>query len=193
MTLGRLLAHEGERELAARLFDEVGERLGEHHVGLVVTRVRVAMHFRDEGEIARLVALAYGAGTQLPPSFARFFSFVRQDIDLAEVATIVTATKQHFSNERFRSSIDQLFVEMLAYVGETDRALAVLDEAAAGVLVDIHWLERCNTLAAIRDDPRFARAAALVRARGGRLGALNGRSRTVPGRPRSMRGAWGRR
>jgi TolB-like protein/predicted Ser/Thr protein kinase len=63
---------------------------------------------------------------------------------------------------RFRPLMFQFLVELLAHIGDTPRALAVLERAVEARLYDLVWLDRCPALARVRAEPGFASLRARV-------------------------------
>ena len=63
----------------------------------------------------------------------------------------------------------QLKAEALAYVGDADAALAVLDEATTLGLIDVVWLDRCALFEAFRAEKRFGEIRARVAERAARV------------------------
>ncbi|MGZ3417172.1 MAG: protein kinase domain-containing protein [Polyangiales bacterium] len=79
----------------------------------------------------------------------------------SETDRYLEMSRTHASLRR-RTYLHQLRTECLCRLGLVDRALGALEEAAGLTLVDVLWLDRCPVLAPLRDDPRFARARAIV-------------------------------
>jgi eukaryotic-like serine/threonine-protein kinase len=57
---------------------------------------------------------------------------------------------------RFRTLLHQVSAELLAFAGQTERALERLEAAFEVGLIDWEWLERCQALERLRGSPRFA-------------------------------------
>jgi eukaryotic-like serine/threonine-protein kinase len=68
-------------------------------------------------------------------------------------------------NARRISFALQLATEVYAARGRVEDARVYLLRAAAGVLVDVEWLDRCPLLACLRDLPDFAQARRRVHTR----------------------------
>jgi len=66
---------------------------------------------------------------------------------------------------RGRLFVRQLAAEVLAAVGEEERALATIAAAVDEGLLDVAWLDRCPLFDGLRADPRFAPLRATVRRR----------------------------
>jgi hypothetical protein len=70
------------------------------------------------------------------------------------------------ASPRQRAFSHQIATEFFCAAGRHEEAIAALTKSADLALIDVLWMDRCPVLGPIRDDPRFARARALVAARG---------------------------
>jgi len=69
------------------------------------------------------------------------------------------------TNPRRRAFAGQLIVEAAAFSQDPDTAFELLDATVDAGLFDLHWLDKCPLLAELRDDPRYPRLHARVKAR----------------------------
>ena len=65
-------------------------------------------------------------------------------------------------NPRLRASRSQFMAELMAFVGEHDAALELVDLGVAAGLQDYLWMQRCPLLEPLRTRPRFGELAAIV-------------------------------
>jgi serine/threonine-protein kinase len=78
---------------------------------------------------------------------------------------LVAFIRSETVNARRRAFVAQMTVEAAAFAGDLDTAFVALDDAIASGLFDLHWLDKCELLANVRADPRFAAVRAPVKAR----------------------------
>ncbi|MBI2389878.1 MAG: hypothetical protein HYV09_09820 [Deltaproteobacteria bacterium] len=76
-----------------------------------------------------------------------------------ELAERARAAPQH------RAFMLALAAEYFGAFDRRDEALRAIEQAAELPLIDLSWLDRCPSLACVRDDPRFVKARAKVAAR----------------------------
>jgi tetratricopeptide (TPR) repeat protein len=85
--------------------------------------------------------------------------------ELDERLRQIVAHVDTLGNLRYRAYILQIFTEATCYLGHPERALPLLREALDAYLLDLFWLERCPTLAALRTLPSYAALHAELRHR----------------------------
>ena len=71
--------------------------------------------------------------------------------------------------ERTRGFFAQLEAEAAGALGDRERALAAIERATSNGIFDVAWLDACPPLAALREEPRFLAAMAIVAARAARV------------------------
>ena len=77
-------------------------------------------------------------------------------VDLRELA------QTHRNGVRGRLYLLQMAAEVHGFLGDRERVLAAIEDAAASGLIDRLWLESCPLLADVRADPRYRSAHAEV-------------------------------
>jgi len=169
----RTLALTGEREQADEAMKRAIAAAGDPGSGLF-NRARFAFWFSDR-ETARLLAddlektIAEGPApiaTVLAPIMRAF----EQNRPLDEALTAFRAfSTLPSASSRQQAFFLQLATELKCITGDLEQALQSTERAAELGLVDVLWLDHCPLLAAIRDDPRFARARASTAERAARV------------------------
>jgi hypothetical protein len=66
---------------------------------------------------------------------------------------------------KHRAFMYELAAEYLGAFDQREACLDTIERAAELPMLDIFWLDKCPTLACVRDDPRFQKARATVAAR----------------------------
>ncbi len=78
-----------------------------------------------------------------------------------EVDTLISQT----NSPRFITLLCQLATEMLCLSGQAERALGYFQRAVDTALIDLEWMDRCQSLQALRELPGFAEGRLKVRTR----------------------------
>jgi TolB-like protein len=171
--IGKINAMLGDRAASDAFFGDEPS-----HPGLSnaywVTRMRSALWLRDV-ERARGWRKTLEARGGVYPGILLMMRALTGDSPTSDelAATLATASSAT-SILRRRAFYAQMVCEFTAWTGQTDVALLALESADSGLLFDAFWIERCPSLASIRQDPRFvavrervlARAAEVRRALG---------------------------
>jgi hypothetical protein len=117
-------------------------------------------------------ALARLEGISGGTTIARFARlFLARELDDPGFREAIETTLSFAPNPRLRSAMLQIAVEMACYHERDAVALALLEQAAAGPLVDLDWYERCPALDRIRGQARFEAGLSQVRQRAQRIWA----------------------
>lgn len=150
------------------------ERYGQgksSNVALLLLRVRVASWQRDPERLRpHLLALL--------SSSAQTFSIVEIAellVDTPSADTIVARIERVLllaRNPRFATLLRQLGAEVSGFHGHDDQAMRFVEQAAAGVLVDLDWLDRCPLLERLRGRPEWDATRQLVLARASAIWAV---------------------
>ncbi|HSN25121.1 MAG TPA: hypothetical protein VLT45_02515, partial [Kofleriaceae bacterium] len=105
-----------------------------------------------------------GGQTALAPEAIRAMLRVFLDSDYAAVRDqMIGFIHAEKVNARRRAFVTQMAVEAAAFAGDLDTAFVALGHANDSGLFDLHWLDKCQLLAPLRADPRFAGARAPVK------------------------------
>ncbi|MBX3269612.1 MAG: protein kinase [Sandaracinaceae bacterium] len=165
LALARSAALEGDRETMERHADVLLGLVDPSALPVLVARLRWALFLDDHAFARELLGGLEALGRRAAPAVALYryalgeplADAARQGLEELDAAA---------PNPRFRSLMLQIVVECAAVAGDVELALDALERAAAGVLVDVHWLDRCRQLAPLRASPRFeaARHTVAVRA-----------------------------
>ena len=162
--IARHHALHGDRSRA----DALWTRTGVARVAALQLLLRIASWYGDRAGIERCVEALAGTSTldrdaallvlygryilgDLPPS--RIEQLFDERVPMAGLSL------------RVQSNMHQIMVEGHALRGALELAEAHLAAAARAALIDVAWLGACPALAPLRDQPAFADAARLVRAR----------------------------
>ena len=161
--LSRIAALEGDFDKA---FDYV--KRYEREPGLDVAALIAHIRFGAwQGDFERVARAAEESKTRdgIAANFVgQFGHFIMGEGDPELIDAAVTFAGS-FANPRMVAMVGQLSVEALAAREFHDKALELLQRIASGALVDIAWLQKCEVLAPLRDDPRYADALMKTRAR----------------------------
>ncbi len=167
----------GKWDEVQRLLDEMAGDDSDL-VSSVVMRARLALWSPDPAPLlANLRAFEPGPMGS-PTLYAKLVVDLIQndDLPLEQSKYILEAAAQPGRAARFRTLLLQLATEVLAYACEVDAAMAQLEEAVAGGLIDNNWLELCPLLEPLRSHPRFVALHQTVAARAAEVtAALRGR------------------
>lgn len=153
---------DGYREQIARFFTCTGR---DNDLPVAMLEIRVAAWYGDQQQVAKVRARL---SDSIPESyslvsFAKTMTAEQASVDeLREsFAPIFEATR----NPRFDSLVRQLGAEAAMFHGLEDLALEYIEVAAAGVLVDLDWLEHCPLFSPLRERPEFDAVRVVVRGR----------------------------
>ncbi|MFO0547262.1 MAG: protein kinase [Polyangiaceae bacterium] len=124
---------------------------------------RVAEEFRDAPESEIFDA-----------PFCRALLLAHHDRDWSGARPLLfeRALDDSFESTRRRSFYCQLVTEAACVFGELDEALDLLERSDRLALIDLHWLDRCVLLDALRGSPRFTAVSDSVRARADRVAEM---------------------
>jgi serine/threonine-protein kinase len=91
----------------------------------------------------------------------------------------LTSEQRKFMHERvigtpgrLRAFFNQRNAEIHAFVGETEASIADVDAAVRDGLIDLAWMDRCPTLASLRDHPGWTSLRAVVESRAAQILAV---------------------
>jgi len=150
-------------------FEELLERMRHSLVlprfAVALFEARIALWSGDE---ERAGAVGWPVSLVGPAEFIRstFVAALDPAVTDDQLARRIDIAIDGTANPRLRAAWLQIAVELLAWRGAAEAALACLVRADdEGMLVDADWLECCPVLALLRPDPRFAAVAKRVRAR----------------------------
>jgi tetratricopeptide (TPR) repeat protein len=164
MERARTLALLGHRDSAMRILAEVRERAGP--LSTLVLETRLAVWF-DDRELAASSAERIRAG-RTGAAWERALPLMDSVVShtpAPEAAHVFAATTSPLVAARHRAMMFAIAAEYWGLMQDSPRALDALEEAARLPTVDLLWMDKCDALASLRDDPRFAGARALVAAR----------------------------
>lgn len=162
----RLHELRGEWDVASAIVDDVERRHGPSLAPLIrAQRIRVAGWRRDRDELRRW---ALDQPNQDTPNWRVVRLYARalsSEVPAAELRAGIEDVLSASQNPRFLSLTEQLATEIYAGLGDLESARLHLVRAAASVLVDLEWLDRCPLLAELRSVPEWADARRRVQAR----------------------------
>jgi tetratricopeptide (TPR) repeat protein len=142
--------------------------IGRIGMGQIFQRARLALWWRDRDLAVRvrddvpnadILPAAKGLVGQILDAIVRG----EQLADQMELFELMLGPEA--ASPRQRAFFRQVSVEFYCSAERPEEALGALVKGAELPLVDVLWMDRCPPLALIRDDPRFARARAMVAAR----------------------------
>lgn len=141
-------------------------------LGLDLFEFRAAL-WRNDEERARSVR--WPAGGPAHPVVSALESALDPQISDEELGQRLEAAAGGFSSPRLRTAWRQISVEVLAWRGALDDALATLTLAdAESVLLDADWLESCSVLTPMRHHPEFVVIRDRVRRRANEIWQVDG-------------------
>jgi serine/threonine-protein kinase len=164
LTLARMFSYDGRYEDAESMLAQVAEGVGEHHPGLLISRLRTAMQKDDPTGYREAVETIQAEGGILAQMGA-FFRLGTGEIGADDAETLGNVLWERYSNPRFRMAIAQVGIEIFAFTGHHEHALRALAKVSGSILVDTVWLDRARVLVALRGYPAYAEAAAKIRHR----------------------------
>ncbi len=167
-----LYDYEVARQAALRgdleLYDEQAAALLEHGRGLdmLFLELRTAAWYGRNDRIAELLELSRDVEHPAVPALMAHGEALlgrrsTAELDGASARIVADPT----INPRFRVLGLQLLTETHSLCGDTERALARLDEAARGPLVDVVWLDTCPALAPLRGSAVYEEVRLRLRGR----------------------------
>lgn len=109
----------------------------------------------------------YDASLQdpIPPYFRDYIAVAfeaHRNGTLDAVGAHVMQQMSDVPNPRLRAARSQFAAELLAFVGDHNAALALVERSVDAGLQDHLWMERCPALAPLRTQPRFRELAVIV-------------------------------
>ncbi|KIG18888.1 Adenylate cyclase [Enhygromyxa salina] len=153
---------DGYREQLARFYAATGR---DNDLPITTLQIRVAGWYGDHEQLAEARARL---GDSIPNTFA-LVSYARvMTLPKASADDLRAAFEGVFEvtrNPRFASLVRQLGAEAAMFHGLEDLAMEYIQLAAAGVLVDFHWLEHCPLFSPLRHRPEFEAVRTIVRGR----------------------------
>jgi eukaryotic-like serine/threonine-protein kinase len=162
----RLHELRGEWETAGRIVDDVERRHGPALAPLVrAQRIRAAGWRRDVDELRRW---AHDGVTEDTPNWRVVRLYARalsSEVPPDELREGIEKVLEGSQNPRFLSLTEQLATEIYGGLGDIESARVHLLRAAASVLVDVEWLDRCPLLQGLRTLPDWTDARRRVLAR----------------------------
>ncbi len=163
--IARLHALHGRREESERFLAMV-DRNSRMRSAMIQFRLRVAGWFGDLQTVRDIVDDLQGDDND---GFGRYvISYARAlagDFGKEELDAVTSELVKNAPSPRFYTLMCQTSVEIYASRGYPEDALRYFQLAADRVLIDIEWIDRCPSLAAIRNLPGFADARRKVRQR----------------------------
>lgn len=130
-------------------------------------RLRMVFWWRDRklaGELADILS-GIKSGASWENAIPTLRAFSRGETDPTAKATFERLADEARAAARYRAFMYELGAEYFGATDQKEEAMEMLDRATELPLVDLLWIDRCQALDCIRDDPRFARARALVASR----------------------------
>lgn len=158
LDLARMHALDGNWTEHERLLESAFAQHGSSALPVVITAMRMAFWRGDHARVREMARRLEGGGSTVAPLMAAIAA-APDDPDLA--ARLVADTQALLRgpvHPRFAAVGRQIAAETLAALRHDDRCLDQIEEAVAGVFLDIEWLDRCPLLTRIRATPRFAAA-----------------------------------
>jgi serine/threonine-protein kinase len=169
LDLARAHALDGNWAEHERLIDEVFARDGASSLPAVVVAMRCALWRGDRERVRELARRLAGGASTIGPLMAGIATAPDDPTAATQLVEHARALLQPKVHPRFATVSHQIFAETLAVLGDDDGCLAELEAAAAAVLVDIEWVDRCPLFAPYRATPRFAALRERVAERVNRL------------------------
>ncbi|MBM4376213.1 MAG: protein kinase [Deltaproteobacteria bacterium] len=160
--LARVCALRGEHEAAGRHLAEVERLRGDRGIVRLSLAIRIAVWRRDHARVRELVDLH---ASDADPVVQGLIAYGRVVLGEADSLEGFRQASRATGNRRMMSLVDQLAAEAYGSRGDDARCLACLRAAAEVALVDVEWLERCTTLATVRQAPEFAAVRSRVQLR----------------------------
>jgi len=164
MERARTLALLGQRDVAAGILADVSVRAGP--IATLVLETRLAVWFGDAALAAncaeRIRANRTGAAWEQALPLMESIVAARP---APEAERIFGGITSQFVAPRHRAMMFAIAAEYFARMGLEPQALGALEEAARLPTVDLLWMDRCEAMRGLREDPRFTAARALVAAR----------------------------
>ena len=161
-SLARLEALRGRQALFAEHIDALTEAFGGPTMPLCGLQFREALWRGDEGAARRWWRETAALGTAVATRTAELFGLALGEGDPKTVEARVGAMTARLANARFSTLMHQIGTEVSLAAGLGEQALAMLERAAEGALIDIVWLRRCPLLAGLHPEPRFQEALRTV-------------------------------
>jgi len=151
-----------------RVYDQQAAMLREtgHGLDMLFLELRTSAWYRRNDRIAELIELSRDvAHPAVPALIAHGEALLGQRTTAELEAAVAGVVVDPGTNPRFRVLGLQLLTETLALCGDTERALARLDETSRGPLVDVVWLDACPALAPLRESAVFLEVRRRLRGR----------------------------
>ena len=161
----RTLALAGERERAEEALARADALVGP--LATVVQRTRLALWWEDRAVAARCVEIleTSTSGAAWERTLPLMRAYARGEPPVTD-ETMFDAMTSMRVGAFHKALMHEVAAECLAASGMFEAAFRQISAAAQlPTFINLLWLDRCPTLAPMRDDPRFAEARALVAAR----------------------------
>ncbi|MCA9706494.1 MAG: protein kinase [Myxococcales bacterium] len=159
------MALHGDHERLEASIRRVWDTMPDARFPIKVMRLRIALWHRDPVEIRRWRDALSHVDKPFRPFVEVVASHVLGEATADEVQASLDANAPPTASLRYRALVEQVQVEGLLARGELEPALEGLERLAAGVLVDVDWLEHCPLMEPLRADPRMFKVRAKVRER----------------------------
>jgi hypothetical protein len=130
-------------------------------------RLRMVFWWRDRALAARMAdvlsGMRTGATWENAQSILRTFS--EGALDPSARANFQRLADEARAAPRHCAFMYELGAEYFGAIEHKEEAMELVERATELPLLDLLWMDRCPALDCIRDDPRFAKARALVASR----------------------------
>lgn len=155
----------GNQRAAFQTVDQAAALGGEFAATL--PRLRFLTWWPDPEQARRLATLLEGAktGATWERALPMLQHMARDEFWPGALVVFDALADDARGAPQHRAFMLALKAEYLGSHRRVEETLATLELAASLPLVDVLWLDRCPALACVRDEPRFARARAIVAAR----------------------------
>lgn len=142
-----------------------------NNVALLLLRVRVWSWQRDPERLRPHLEALLSSSVQTF-SIGEFSKLLIDSPSAETIAARVERILRMAPNPRFAALLCQLGAEISGFHAHDALTLRFVEQAAAGVLVDLDWLDRCPLLDRVRGRPAFEAARQLVLARAAAIWAV---------------------
>ncbi len=142
-----------------------------NNVALLLLRVRVASWQRAPERLRPHLDALLSSSAQTF-SLVEFAKLLLDSPSPETIAARIERLLPFARNPRFAALLCQLGAEVSGFHAHDALTLRFVEQAAAGVLVDLDWLERCPLLDRVRGQPAFEAARQLVLARAAAIWAV---------------------
>ena len=162
LALARYALLDGDLERHRHHERALVEAFGPQHFPVLVSRFRWALYQRDEVALREHLDTMRMLGTDPADRMAMLCEVALGEGSIESAKRMFEEAPSWLANPRFTSLMMQVSAEVFGAAGETELSLTAVTRAAESILIDVEWITRCPLLHAMRDDPRFEAAQALV-------------------------------